>query len=257
MYFWVLVHITCSARYFLWVNKVETKCHLWLIAWWNNFGVWWMCRRLELVTLRKHKFTKSELCPGWKLGCSSSLVQGQFCTDLCQTVQWAVHPQQQGVCSGVEKHWLVSDQAESSPCVSSFLKAAVVTSWEYPCAPACTGLTAESLGSPASPRGSCVLCGAGKTGRMWAARVILELCHRGAESQGMGLEQQRACLEPGIPWEPDVLVCFPLGNESLPCSLCFWVPAVPYSHSMLLGQCCSCCWRFRHSLIQIIFFNKS
>lgn len=40
------------------------------------FCVWWICRRMELVTLSKHKFTHSELCPGWKLGYSSSLVQG-------------------------------------------------------------------------------------------------------------------------------------------------------------------------------------
>lgn len=73
---------------------------------------------------------------------------------------------------------VVSDQAESSLCFSSFLELAVVTSGEYSCALACAELTAEGLGSPASPRGTCVFCGVGKTaGRMPAVGVVLEFCH--------------------------------------------------------------------------------
>lgn len=98
-----------------------------------------------------------------------------------------------------------------------------------------------------------VWCWQSSRHRVWAVGVVLEFCHWDAESQGMGLEQPRACLESMHPVGPDVLVCIPLGNEILPSTLYFWVPAVPYSHTVLLG----CCWKFRHSLIQFFLTNPN
>lgn len=133
---------------------------------------------------------------------------------------------------------------------------AVVTSWKYPCTPVWAGRTAEGLGSPASQNVSCVVCGVGKNaGWICVVGIIFECCHSDAEvlslgSQGMGLDQQRACMSTlRLLVEPDVLVCFPSGKLDSLTPLCCRVPTIPYSHSMLLGWCCSGCRKFGYSLI--------
>lgn len=216
------------------------------------FGVWWICWRLELVTSSKYKFNNSELCPGWKLAYSSSLVRGSVLYRLVSDCELGCK-YTAVVCmvkcgKALEGFWpsrkfsMLWQLLEV--CCSSFMGIFLYSSLHW----------AHCWGFGLSCFSTWHLCGVGKTaGRIGAVGVILEFCLWDAESQGIGLDQQRACLESGILW--DQMCWFVFHWEiRFPLPLYFWVPAILCSHNMFLGWCCSCCWKFRHSLIQFVFF---
>lgn len=133
---------------------------------------------------------------------------------------------------------------------------AVVTSQKYPCTPVCVGHIAEGLGSPASRNGSCVLCGVGKkAGWICAVGVIFECFHSDAKDlaglRGNGTGSAKSVhVYSQASSGTRCSGLLPIGEIRFPHSpLCCRVPTIPYSRSVLVGWCFSCCRKFMYSLI--------